>query len=163
VQILGGRVVWSKDARSGEEVGAGACQRNGDLERGAQFGKGRIWSHFGFCCLSGGGEAAGGFDGQRYSEEVEVGDQVSERRTGGALSEVGCVENDEGLDAMARAERVMILIAEIDDKTGPDRDGFAVDLDIRGLSLWRRGLDNFSASRHSVSTFDPISQDIGKG
>ena len=49
------------------------------------------------------------------------------------MSEMGCVENDDRLE-MARAERVVILIAEIDDKTGPDRDGFAVDLDIRGLS-----------------------------
>ena len=88
----------------------------------------------GFGCLSRGGEATGGFDGQRYSEEVEVGDQVSERRTGGVMSEVGFVKNDDRLE-MTRAERVVILIAEIDDKTGPDRDGFAVDLDIRGLSL----------------------------
>ena len=46
VQILGGRVVWGEGARGGEEIGAGACQRDGELERGAQFGEGRIWGHF---------------------------------------------------------------------------------------------------------------------
>ena len=65
-----------------------------------------------FGCLAGGGEAAGGFDGQRYSEEVEVGEQVSERRTGGAMSEVGCVDNDDRLE-VTRAERVVILSAKI--------------------------------------------------
>ena len=65
-----------------------------------------------FGCLAGGGEAAGGFDGQRYSKEVEVGEQVSERRTGGAMSEVGCVDNDDRLE-VTRAERVVILSAKI--------------------------------------------------
>ena len=46
VHVLGGRVVRSEDASGGEEIDASACQGNGDFERGAQFGEGRIWGHW---------------------------------------------------------------------------------------------------------------------
>ena len=104
VQILGMPAAARKSARA-RARGTASLSEEHSLAKG---GFGAIL----LGCLSGGGEAAGGFDGQRYSEEVEVGEQVSERRTGGAMSEVGCVDNDDRLE-VTRAERVVILIAKI--------------------------------------------------
>ena len=42
----------------------------------------------------------------------KFGEQVSERRTGGAMSEVGCVDSDDRLE-VTRAERVVIFSAKI--------------------------------------------------